>query len=266
MHQRSDHGILQFLICGGTNSRGGARVSETRWNAQNRQKFEEQRSHGVKILQLIQWWICASEISETIKNVGNFESHIGVIILQLCTSRVRLSVQCSWWEGTHRKWMKCAKSMPYYKCFNVHDEKAYIRNEWNVQNLCLIISTPMFLMRRYTLEMNKMCKIQWLIQNDWANQHSERTMPLTSGKSTRIPWFISFPTSERMLTVTVRWMKSSVPRWLSKKSVQTLSEKSVQTERIPYIFSTYQIKGFCKYYWNKAYISQSDYIELFCKH
>ncbi len=28
----------------------------------------------------------------------------------------------------------------------------------------------------------------------------------------------------------------------------------------------YQIKGFCKYYWNKAYISQSDYIELFYKH
>ncbi len=32
-------------------------------------------------------------------------------------------------------------------------------------------------------------------------------------------------------------------------------------------FSTwYQIKGFCKYYWNKAYISQSDYTELFYKH
>ncbi len=28
----------------------------------------------------------------------------------------------------------------------------------------------------------------------------------------------------------------------------------------------YQIKGFCKYYWNKAYISQSDYIKLFYKH
>ncbi len=28
----------------------------------------------------------------------------------------------------------------------------------------------------------------------------------------------------------------------------------------------YQIKGFCKYNWNKAYISQSDYIELFYKH
>ncbi len=28
----------------------------------------------------------------------------------------------------------------------------------------------------------------------------------------------------------------------------------------------YQIKGFCKYYWNKAYISQSDYIQLFYEH
>ncbi len=28
----------------------------------------------------------------------------------------------------------------------------------------------------------------------------------------------------------------------------------------------YQSKGFCKYYWNKVYISQSDYIELFYKH
>ncbi len=28
----------------------------------------------------------------------------------------------------------------------------------------------------------------------------------------------------------------------------------------------YQIKGFCKYYWNKPYISQSDYVEPFYEH